>query len=78
MRIPCGCPPKRTFSAGDMRACRTERDRVKQREGYGTTPWSLRSVRAAYTDGFCLVNTDGSAGTNGAYNSWAVAPGFDL
>ena len=56
----------------------TERDRVKQREGYGTTPWSLRSVYAAHASGFCLVYADGSAYHNTAFSSWAVAPGFDI
>ena len=56
----------------------TERDRVKQREWYGTTPWSLRSVYATHTHGFCLVYTGGYADTNNAYDSWAVAPGFDI
>ena len=56
----------------------TERDRVKQREGYGTTPWSLRSVYAASTGTFCRVDTDGSATSTNASYSWAVAPGFDI
>ena len=56
----------------------TERDRVKQREGYGTTPWSLRSVNATDTLGFCRVPTTGGATTGAAYLSWAVAPGFDI
>lgn len=56
----------------------TERDRVKQRQGYGTTPYWCRSVRSSYGDRFCRVYTDGSAGTNYADGSWALAPGFDL
>ena len=56
----------------------TERDRVKQREGYGTTPWSLRSVRAGNANYFCLLTSDGSPSDYGAYYSWAVAPGFDI
>nr|WP_275958040.1 DUF6273 domain-containing protein [Pseudoflavonifractor phocaeensis] len=56
----------------------TERDRVKQREGFGTTPWSLRSVNAAYSTDFCRVDTGGGAGNSGADYSWAVAPGFDI
>lgn len=56
----------------------TERDRVKQREGYGTTPWSLRSVYATYTNYFCLVNANGNPDNNTATDSWAVAPGFDI
>ena len=56
----------------------TERDRVKQREGYGTTPWSIRSVHATDTRYFCLVDADGGAAGSYAYYSWAVAPGFDI
>jgi hypothetical protein len=56
----------------------TERDRVKQRKDYGTTPYWCRSVRASNTHIFCLVNTDGSASNGGAYTSYGVAPGFDL
>ena len=56
----------------------TERDRVKQREGYGTAPWSLRSVYATNTYNFCLVSTNGSAAYYHAHASWAVAPGFDI
>jgi hypothetical protein len=56
----------------------TERDRVKQRKDYGTTPYWCRSVRASSTDYFCLVGTDGSAITTNAYYSYGVAPGFDL
>lgn len=56
----------------------TERDRVKQRKGYGTTPYYLRSVYATYSTGFCRVSTDGGASNAGAYYSWALAPGFDI
>ena len=35
-----------------------------------------RSVYSDYSDGFCLVNTDGSAGYGNAYRSRGVAPGF--
>lgn len=56
----------------------TERDRVKQREGYGTTPYWTRSVRSDYSNFFCLVGTDGSAYSGIAYLSYGVAPGFDL
>ena len=38
-----------------------ERDRVKECGDKGTYPWWLRSVRASYTNCFCLVYTDGSA-----------------
>ena len=56
----------------------TERDRVKQRPGYGTTPYWLRSVYAGHSYYFCLVNTGGSANGINAYYSYGVAPGFDL
>lgn len=35
-----------------------------------------RSVNSSNTTNFCLVNTDGSANNNNAYNSYGVAPGF--
>ena len=35
-----------------------------------------RSVRSGYYNRFCLVNTDGSAGDDAAYDSWALAPCF--
>lgn len=35
-----------------------------------------RSVSAGYTDSFCLVYTNGSAGSDDARHSWGVAPGF--
>lgn len=57
---------------------KTERDRVKQRRGYGTTPHWCRSVSSGYSNYFCLVSTDGSAYDGGAYYSRALAPGFDL
>lgn len=56
----------------------TERDRVKQREGFGTTPWALRSVHAGRTGNFCLVYSYGGPSYYTASDSWAVAPGFDL
>lgn len=56
----------------------TERDRVKQRRGYGTTPYFCRSVYSSYTATFCLVGTGGSANYYYAYGSYGVAPGFDL
>lgn len=57
---------------------KTERDRVKQRRGFGTTPYSCRSVRAGYSSIFCLVGAGGSAYYGYANDSWALAPGFDL
>ena len=56
----------------------TERDRVKQREGFGTTPWALRSVHAGLTRHFCLVYSSGNPSNDDAHASWAVAPGFDI
>lgn len=56
----------------------TERDRVKQRKGYGTTPYFCRSVNSDYSGGFCRVGTGGSADYHGANRSCGVAPGFDL
>ena len=56
----------------------TERDRVKQRRGYGTTPYWTRSVYASNTNEFCSVNTNGNASDNNAYFSRALAPGFDF
>lgn len=57
---------------------KTERDRVKQRRGFGTTPYSCRSVSASNSNYFCRVYTDGSARDYNANRSWALAPGFDL
>ena len=57
---------------------KSERDRVKQRRGYGTTPYWCRSVRSDYSHFFCLVNTDGSANLGNADYSRALAPGFDI
>jgi len=57
---------------------KSERDRVKQRRGYGTTPYWCRSVDSSYSGIFCLVYSDGSAGYHYATISWALAPGFDI
>mgnify|MGYP002615697646 CR=1 FL=1 len=43
--------------------------------GTAADAW-CRSVRATNTNIFCRVNTGGSAGTDYADDSWAVAPGF--
>ena len=40
--------------------------------------WWLRSVYASAANGFCHVNTDGSADANNAYNSHGFAPGFKV
>lgn len=55
-----------------------ERDRVKEREGYGTTPYWLRSPRASYSTYFVFVSTGGTVYAAGAYFSLGFAPGFDL
>ena len=57
---------------------RRERDRVKEREGYGTTPYWLRSPLASYSDGFVCVGTGGTVGNASARRSLGFAPGFDL
>lgn len=55
-----------------------ERDRVKECGSEGTYPYWLRSVYAAYSDGFCSVSTDGSANSSYARWSYGFAPGFDI
>ena len=40
--------------------------------------WWLRSVYAGTTNSFCLVTTDGSAGSSNAYISNGCAPGFKV
>lgn len=40
--------------------------------------WWLRSVYASYTGTFCIVNTGGSAFSNGADGSRGFAPGFKV
>ncbi len=43
----------------------------------GTAAYAwCRSVNAGYAHDFCLVNTNGSAASTHANDSWAVAPGF--
>lgn len=56
----------------------TERDRVKLCGDRGTYPQWCRSVYASNTYDFCLVYTNGGAGHDGAYYSYALAPGFDF
>lgn len=43
--------------------------------GTAADAW-CRSVRSSNSNNFCLVNTGGGAGSNGAGNSWALAPCF--
>lgn len=56
----------------------TERDRVKQRRDYGTTPYWCRSVYSGDSGHFCRVSAGGSATDGHAPYSWGVTPGFDL
>lgn len=55
-----------------------ERDRVKECGDEGTYPYWLRSVYAANSDTFRVVNADGGNGYGSAYSSWGFAPGFDI
>ena len=55
-----------------------ERDRVKECGSEGTYPYWLRSVDAAYSYTFCLVDTGGGARGNDAHWSSGFAPGFDI
>lgn len=55
-----------------------ERDRVKEREDYGTAYWWLRSPYASYSNIFVIVYTDGTVYTSSANYSYGFAPGFDL
>ena len=55
---------------------KTERDRVKEREGVGTEWWWLRSPYSGFTNYFVLVGTSGSAAHYPANTSRGVAPGF--
>ena len=56
---------------------KTERDRVKEREGVGTEWWWLRSPYSGYTSNFVNVYTSGYVYTNTASNAYdGVAPGF--
>lgn len=41
-------------------------------------PYWLRSVSAAYSNGFCFVYTGGGANSTGARWSYGFAPGFDI
>ena len=57
---------------------KTERDRVKEVEGYGTYPYWLRSPRASTSTSFVNVSYGGSVYYYYAGNSLGFAPGFDL
>ena len=55
---------------------KTERDRVKEREGVGTEWWWLRSPYSGNTGSFVGVNTSGSVASSYASYASGVAPGF--
>lgn len=57
---------------------KSERGRVKERDGYGTCAWWLRSPRASNSTYFVSVYADGAVSGSGAYNSFGFAPGFDM
>ena len=57
---------------------KSERGRVKERDGYGTCAWWLRSPRASASTGFVRVGTGGTVNFNFAYYSFGFAPGFDM
>lgn len=55
---------------------KTERDRVKEREGVGTEWWWLRSPRSGSSTNFVIVSTSGDVSYYGASGAYGVAPGF--
>lgn len=57
---------------------KSERGRVKERDGYGTCVWWLRSPRASSSNRFVIVYTDGTVDCDYAYTSIGFAPGFDM
>lgn len=57
---------------------KSERGRVKERDGYGTCFWWLRSPYASNSTSFVRVNTDGTVYYYYAYHSRGFAPGFDM
>lgn len=57
---------------------KSERGRVKERDGCGTCTWWLRSPVASIPSFFVLVFTDGTVASNSAYGSYGFAPGFDM
>lgn len=57
---------------------KSERGRVKERDGYGTCSWWLRSPFASNSPSFVYVDTDGTVYYTNAYNSYGFAPGFDM
>ena len=57
---------------------KSERGRVKERDGYGTCIWWLRSPCASNSTNFVRVNTDGTVSAASAHYSRGFAPGFDM
>lgn len=57
---------------------KSERGRVKERDGYGTCFWWLRSPYAGTSDRFVRVYADGTVSYGNAFYSRGFAPGFDM
>lgn len=57
---------------------KSERGRVKERDGYGTCSWWLRSPFSSSSTRFVYVYTDGTVGSYYAGVSRGFAPGFDM
>ena len=57
---------------------KSERGRVKERDGYGTCSWWLRSPGASSSNIFVNVYADGTVSVNTANFSLGFAPGFDM
>ena len=57
---------------------KSERGRVKERDGCGTCSWWLRSPGASYSYRFVIVNTGGTVYAVNANYSYGFAPGFDM
>lgn len=57
---------------------KSERGRVKERDGCGTCTWWLRSPRASFSRLFVFVYTGGTVDNGSASSSRGFAPGFDM
>lgn len=57
---------------------KSERGRVKERDGYGTCIWWLRSPYASHSYGFVRVRAGGTVAYGDAGYSRGFAPGFDM
>lgn len=57
---------------------KSERGRVKERDGYGTCIWWLLSPYASSSTYFVFVSTDGTVYYGSARGSFGFAPGFDM